>query len=71
MLAAAGVTMTVGVSSAVITVTVEVPDALLYDAVLAESGVYFAVNVLAPVASDPAVMVIDADPKLSVVVAEV
>jgi hypothetical protein len=54
-----------------VTVTDAVPDALLYVDELAESGVYLAVSVSEPAASDPAGIVIVAAPELSVVVAEV
>jgi type IV secretory pathway protease TraF len=66
MLLAAGVTVTVGVVAGTATVTELVPDALLYVAELAASGVYAAVSVSEPAASDPAGIVIVAEPELSV-----
>jgi hypothetical protein len=66
MLEAAGVTMTVGVTSAV-TVTEPVPEAGLYLAELDESGVYATVNVSVPGERAPAAMVTVAEPELSVV----
>jgi hypothetical protein len=73
MLFEAGEIVTVGVANtAVVTVTAaEVPEALLNVAVLAASGVYFAVSVLEPAASDPAEMVIVAEPATSVVALDV
>ena len=54
-----------------VTVTEPVPEALLYAAELALSGVYWAVSVSEPMASDPAGIVMDAEPELSVVADEV
>jgi hypothetical protein len=67
----AGDTAAVGVDVACVTVTGAVPDALLYDEELALSGVYFAVSVSDPAASDPAGMVIAAEPELRGVAEEV
>ena len=68
----AGVTVTVGVSKGTVTVTADdVPEALLYVDVLFASGVYFAVKVSDPAASEPAAIVIDADPAASAVEADV
>jgi hypothetical protein len=53
------------------TVNEAVPEAVLYSEVLLESGVYVAVNVSLPVASDPAGTSIVALPPLSVAGAEV
>ena len=67
-----GVTVTVGVSKGTVTVTADdVPEALLYVDVLFASGVYFAVKVSDPAASEPAAIVIDADPAASAVEADV
>ena len=63
--------MTVGVVAGAVTVKNAVPDAPLYVPELALSGVYFAVKVSEPAPSDPAGMEMDAEPALSVVVAEV
>ena len=71
MLLDAGVTVTVGVVAGAVTVTEAVPDALLYDEELALSGVYFAVSVSEPAASDPAAIAMVAEPELSVVVDDV
>jgi hypothetical protein len=71
MLLDAGVTVTVGVIAGCVTVTVAVPDALLQIAELPLSGVYFAVSVSEPAASDPAGIVMVAEPELSVVADEV
>jgi hypothetical protein len=66
------VTVTVGVATAAVTVTADdVPLALLNVAVLAASGVYFALSVSDPTASDPAAIVIVAEPAVSVVAADV
>jgi hypothetical protein len=70
MLPEAGETPTVGVVNGTVTVTEAVPDALLYAAELALSGVYFAVSVSEPAVSDPAAIVMVAEPELSVVAAE-
>jgi hypothetical protein len=70
MLLEAGVTVTVGVVVDAVTVTGAVPEALLYAAELALSGVYLAVNVSEPAASDPAGIVMEAEPELSGVAAE-
>ncbi len=70
MLEAPGVTLTVGVSSGV-TVTELLPVAELYVVELDESGVYAAVSVSVPAESELAGMVIDAEPELRVVAAEV
>jgi hypothetical protein len=67
MLPVAGATPTVGVIRGNVTVTAAVPDALLNVAVLAASGVYFAVSVSLPAVSDPDGMVIVAEPATSVV----
>jgi hypothetical protein len=53
-----------------VTVSEALPEALLYIAELAVSGVYFALNVSAPVARDPAGIVMVADPEASTVAAE-
>ena len=66
MLLDAGVTVTVGVVVGAVTVT----EALMYVDELAESGVYLAVSVSEPAASDPAGTVMVAEPELSVVEAE-
>jgi hypothetical protein len=50
-----------------VTVTGPVPEALLYVELLAASGVYFAVSVSEPTASEPAAIVMLADPEVSVV----
>jgi hypothetical protein len=71
MLPDVGVTVTVGVTAGAVTVTEAVPEALLYAAELALSGVYLAVSVSEPAASDPAGTVMVAEPELSVVVDEV
>ena len=71
MLLDAGATPTVGVINGVPTVTEAVPEALLYVLELALSGVYLAVSEFEPAASEPAGMVMDAEPALSVVVADV
>jgi hypothetical protein len=71
MLPDAGVTVTVGVTASAVTVTEAVPEALLYAAEPALSGVYLAVSVAEPAASDPAGTVMVAEPELSVVVDEV
>ena len=70
MLEAAGVTVTVGVTSAV-TVTEPLPEAELYLEELAESGVYAEVSVSVPAESAEAGMVMVAEPELSVVEADV
>jgi hypothetical protein len=70
MLLDAGVTVTVGVVVGAVTVTEAVPEALMYVDELAESGVYLAVSVSEPAASDPAGTVMVAEPELSVVEAE-
>jgi hypothetical protein len=67
----AGATITVGVNKGEVTVTAAVPDALLNVAVLAASGVYFAVRVSAPAVNDPEGMVIVAVPAASVVEGDV
>lgn len=67
MLLAAGVTVTVGFVAGSVTEIAAVPEALVYVDELAESGVYAAVSVSAPAASDPAAIVIVADPEVSVV----
>jgi hypothetical protein len=68
MLEAAGVTVTVGVTSAgAVTVTEPVPEAELYVEELEESGVYLAVRVSAPIERTPAGTVTVAEPELSVV----
>jgi len=68
MLEAAGVTVTVGVTSAgAVTVTEPVPEAELYVEELEESGVYLAVRVSAPMERTPAGTVTVAEPELSVV----
>jgi hypothetical protein len=54
-----------------VTETEAVPEALLYIEELALFGVYFAVSVSEPVASEPAGIVIVAEPELSVVVEDV
>jgi hypothetical protein len=64
------VTVTPVPVTAVVTVTGAVPEALLYAAELALSGVYLAVNVSEPAASDPAGMAMAAEPELSGVAAE-
>ena len=71
MLPDVGVTVTVGVTAGAVTVTEAVPEALLYAAELAPSGVYLAISVLEPAASDPAGTIMVAEPELSVVVDEV
>jgi hypothetical protein len=71
MLLDAGVTVTVGVVAGTVTVTEAVPDALLYREELALSGVYSAVSGSEPVASDPAGIVMVAEPELSVAAEEV
>jgi hypothetical protein len=73
MLGDAGVTVTVGVANACVTVTGDAadPEALLNVAELAASGVYFALNVSDPTASDPAAIVIVAEPAVSVVAVDV
>src|ERR1035437_7042892 len=71
MLPDVGVTVTVGVTAGAVTVTEAVPEALLYAAELALSGVYLAISVSEPAASDPAGTVMVAEPELSVVVDEV
>lgn len=70
MLLEAGVTVTVGVVAGAVTVTEAVPEALLYAAELALSGVYLAVSVSEPAASDPAGIVMVAEPELRVVETE-
>ena len=67
----AGVTVTVGAITGTVTATEAVPDALLYDEELALSGVYLAVSVSEPAASDPAGIVIAAEPAPSMVADEV
>ena len=64
-------TVTVGVTGDCVTVTEAVPLALKYAAELALSGVYLAVSVSEPAASDPAGIVIVAEPELSEVADEV
>jgi len=54
-----------------VTVTEAVPEALLYREELALSGVYSAVSASEPVASDPAGIVMVAEPELSVAAEEV
>jgi hypothetical protein len=72
MLEADGVTVTVGLVFAWVTVTAEdVPVALLYVEELEESGVYMAVSVSGPVASLPAGMLIVKLPLVSVAAADV
>jgi hypothetical protein len=71
MLLDAGVTVTVGVVAGAVTVTEAVPEALLYREELALSGVYLVVSVSEPVASDPAGIVMVAEPELSVAAEEV
>ncbi len=66
----AGVTVTIGVAVDEVTVTLPIPDALLYETTLALSGVYLAVRVSEPVASEPAAIVTVADPALSVAAEE-
>jgi hypothetical protein len=70
MLLDAGVTVTVGVVVGAVTVTEAVPEALMYVDELAESGVYLAVSMSEPAASDPAGTEMVAEPELSVVEAE-
>ena len=70
LLEAAGVTVTVGVTSAV-TVTEPLPEAELYLEELAESGVYAAASVSVPVERTPAGMAMVAEPELSGVEADV
>jgi hypothetical protein len=67
MLPDAGVTVTVGETAGVVTATEAFPEALLYATELALSGVYLAVSVSEPTASDPAGTVMVAEPELSVV----
>ena len=67
MLLDAGMTVTVGVVVGAVTVTDAVPEALLYVDELVESGVYLAVRVSEPAASDPAEIIMVAEPELSVV----
>ena len=67
----AGATVTVGVVKGDVTVTGAVPEALLKVAVLAASGMYFAVSVSEPAVSDPEAMVMVAEPATSVVEADV
>jgi hypothetical protein len=64
------VTVTVGAVAGCVTVTEAVPLPLKYAAKLALSGVYLAVKVSEPAASDPAGIVIVAEPELSVVADE-
>ena len=71
-LASVGLTETAGVACVeVVTVTCAVPVEDLYVDELAPSGVYVAVNVLDPAASDPAGMVIVTVPPLSGVDGEI
>ena len=70
MLLDAGVTPTVGVARACVTVMDAVPDALLYVAEPAVSGVYFALSVSEPAAIDPAGIEMAAAPETSAVAAE-
>jgi hypothetical protein len=65
------VTVTGVAGSVTVTGAAAVPDALLNVAELAASGVYFAVSVFGPTTSDPAAIVIEADPAVSVVAADV
>jgi hypothetical protein len=65
------VRVTVGVVPPAVTVTIFVPVALVYVAELVASGVYVAVSVSVPVASEPAGTVIVALPLIKVVVADV
>jgi hypothetical protein len=65
------VIVTVGVVAGAVTVTEAVPEALLYREELALSGVYSAVSASEPVASDPAGIVMVAEPELSVAAEEV
>jgi hypothetical protein len=68
MLETVRVTVTVGVMSVgAVTVTEWVPEAELYVEELDESGVYLAVSVFVPAASEPAGIVILAEPELRVV----
>jgi hypothetical protein len=69
----AGVTVTVGVNNGTVTATadVAVPEALLYFDELLESGVYAALKLSEPTASDPAATVIVVEPATSVVEADV
>jgi hypothetical protein len=71
MLLDAGVTVTVGVVVGWVTVTEALPEALLYVAELALSGVYLAVSVAEPAARDPAGIVTVAEPELSVAAEDV
>jgi hypothetical protein len=64
----AGVTATAGVAT--VTETVAVPDAVVYADELAVSGVYPAVRVFEPLASDPDGTVMVALPLCNAVVAE-
>jgi hypothetical protein len=65
-----GVTVTVAAAAVCVTVSEALPEALLYIAELAVSGVYFALNVSTPAARDPAGIVMVADPEASAVAAE-
>jgi hypothetical protein len=65
-----GVTVTVGATGA-LTVTEPVPEDVLYDTELAESGVYVAVSESVPTGSVPLAMLIVAELLLSVVAADV
>jgi hypothetical protein len=62
---------TVTAVPACVSVTEPVPEALLYVELLAASGVYFAVSVSEPTASEPAAIVMLADPAVSVVALDV
>lgn len=70
MLLETGVTPTVGVINGAVTVTDAVPEALWYVAELALSGVYLAVSVSEPVASEPVGIVMVTEPALSVLAEE-
>jgi hypothetical protein len=67
MLELAGVTVTVGVATAWVTVSEAEPAALRYFDVLALSGVKVAVSVSVPTASEPAAIVTVAVPELRAV----
>ena len=60
-----------GTAGDCVTATEAIPLALKYAAELAPSGVYLAVNVSEPAASDPAGIVIVAEPELSEVAVDV
>jgi hypothetical protein len=67
MLELAGVTVTEGVATALVTVTDAAPAALRYFELLAPSGVKVAVSASVPTASEPAAIVTVADPALRAV----